>query len=466
MSTPAGATDSAWATAGLSSWQRPGLSIPEKFILAEFSFQLALLVPQLNVGALRVLWRTGAFAASLGLLVLLRGKTRPNATTIAALWVMALTALEIFHPTSNTFLSASAEAVMYIAILAPLFWMTRLRLDVRIFRRVVFMFWGYFTLSSMVGILQVYFPGRFQPQLSPVVASLGEAIEGLKIVLANGRKIFRPMGLTDMPGGAANAGMWAVLFGLGFLLAATPGRNRRWKQAAYVSSMMAGMMCIYLSQVRVLLVITMVWFVALMAILFWRQRWRQLGKMTLLVLLVVGGGLYASLRVGGANFSQRLATLGGSSKTTSVYTRSRGYFLYQTLYELIPDYPLGAGMGRWGMMNTYFGDNTDPSRKLVYVEIQWQGWVLDGGVPLVIAYLALLWLAMVSLWRIARKRGPLWLWAALCLAYDVGTIASCFDFTPFTGEIGLEFWFINALVLSAAYCIERQATAMPQVGWR
>jgi hypothetical protein len=312
----------------------------------------------------------------------------------------------------------------------------------------------------------VYFPGRFQPQLSPVVASLGEAIEGLKIVLANGRKIFRPMGLTDMPGGAANAGMWAVLFGLGFLLAATPGRNRRWKQAAYVSSMMAGMMCIYLSQVRVLLVITMVWFVALMAILFWRQRWRQLGKMTLLVLLVVGGGLYASLRVGGANFSQRLATLGGSSKTTSVYTRSRGYFLYQTLYELIPDYPLGAGMGRWGMMNTYFGDNTDPSRKLVYVEIQWQGWVLDGGVPLVIAYLALLWLAMVSLWRIARKRGPLWLWAALCLAYDVGTIASCFDFTPFTGEIGLEFWFINALVLSAAYCIERQATAMPQVGWR
>lgn len=447
MSTPAA---TAWgASVGAAPRRRRKLGVAEWFLLGEIVFQLALLVPSLNAGPLRVLWRVGVFAASLALLGMLRGKTRATPSNIAALWVIALLALEIFHPTSNTWLAAIAEFTMYVAILAPLFWMTRLRLDYQGFRRTLRLFWGYFGLSAAVGLLQVYFPGRFQPQLSPIVASMGSSVQGLKITLANGARMFRPMGLTDMPGGAADAGMWAVLFGLGFLLTARPGRTQWARRALYVASMVVGMVVIYLSQTRVLLVVLAVWFVSLLALLFWRQRWREFGLLLLLVGLLGAGGLRWARGVGGQQMLQRVETLTGGSQG-NLYARERGAFLSQTIHDLIPRYPLGAGLGRWGMMNTYFGNNRDPRRGLVYVEIQWQGWVLDGGLPLLAAYLALLAVTMWSLAKIARRRGPMAVWALLCLAYDLGTLALTFDYTPFTGEMGVEFWFVNALVLTAA----------------
>ncbi|HUX68200.1 MAG TPA: hypothetical protein VMV31_11995 [Terriglobales bacterium] len=446
MSAPAAAV---WGAPAARPGRRRKLGVAEWFLLGEILFQLALLVPVLNRGPLRVLWRVGVFAASLALLALLRGKTRANPSNIAAFWVMALLALEVFHPTSNTWLAAIAEFTMYVAILAPLFWMTRLHLDYPAFRRTLRLFWGYSSLSATVGLLQVYFPGRFQPQLSPIVASMGSSIAGLRITLASGARIFRPMGLTDMPGGAADAGMWAVLFGLGFLLTTPPGRTQTLRRALYLFTMVAGMAVIYLSQTRVLLVVLAVWFASLLALLFWRRRWREFGLLLLLVALLGAGGLRWAAGVGGAQTLRRVESLFGG-RHGNLYQRERGAFLAQTFHTLIPQYPLGAGLGRWGMMNTYFGDNHDPRRGLIYVEIQWQGWVLDGGLPLVFAYLALLALTLGSLARIARRRGPLAIWALLCLAYDVGALALTFDYTPFTGEVGLQFWFVNALVLAVA----------------
>ncbi|HVA64269.1 MAG TPA: hypothetical protein VNF74_11135 [Terriglobales bacterium] len=455
MSAPAAAV---WGVPAAPPGRRK-LGVAEWFLLGEIVFQLALLVPALNRGPLRVLWRMGVFAASLALLAMLRGKTRANASNLAALWVLALLALEVFHPTSNTWLAAIAECTMYVAILAPLFWMTRLRLDYLAFRRTLRLFWGYSALSASVGLLQVYLPGRFQPQLSPIVASMGSSVQGLKITLANGARMFRPMGLTDMPGGAADAGMWAVLFGLGFLLTVPPGRSQGAKRLLYVASMVVGMVVIYLSQTRVLLVVLAVWFATLLFLLVWRQRWREFGLLLLLVALLGAGGLRWAAGVGGSQMTQRVESLFRGSQG-NLYQQERGAFLSQTIHTLIPNYPLGAGLGRWGMMNTYFGDNHDPSRGLIYVEIQWQGWVLDGGLPLLAAYLALLGLTMLSLARIARRRGPLAVWALLCLAYDVGTLALTFDYTPFTGEMGLQFWFINALVLAVASC------PLPVASWR
>jgi hypothetical protein len=430
----------------------------EWFLIAEFGFQLALLWPQLDRGAARVVWRVGIFAVSLGLLVLLPGKTRRSPANVAALWVLAILGVELFHPLGNTWLSAIAEAGMYLAILAPLFWMTRLRVEERRFRRVIGILWGYASLSAAVGLLQVYFPGRFEPAISPMVASMGQDIAGLKIVLANGRTIFRPMGLTDVPGGAATAGMWAVLFGLGFLLTARPGRSQLPRRGIFLASMAVGVLAIYLSQDRALLVVLLVWFTALLGLLLWRRRWREFSALALLALALGAGALRVALRVGGADVAARLAALTGG-QAQSVYEQERGSFLRQTFATLLPEYPLGAGLGRWGMMNTYFGDNRNARRGLIYVEIQWQGWVLDGGVPLLTAYLLLLGLTLLSLWRVARRRGPIWMWAALCLAYDVGVLALTFDYTPFTGEPGLEFWFVNALVLATATYLDRRTAA-------
>lgn len=444
MSAPA----AAWSWSPPALFRRPRWTrAVELFLLGELGCQLALLAPGVDRGDLRIVLRTGVFAASLAMLALLPGRTRRTPANVAALWVLAILAFELLHPTTNSLAAGGAEVIMYLAILAPLFWMPRLRWDARSFSSLLHLFWAYFTLSALVGLAQVYFPGRFEPRLSPVVTSMGSAVEGLKITLANGRHIFRPMGLTDTPGGAADAGLWAVLFGLGFLLAAS-GRGRLLRRGLYFAGMFAGMIVIYLSQTRVLLVVVAVWLAALLGLLTWHRRWRQLALLLLLAAALGAVSLRVASRVGGRQMTARLATLTGGGHG-HVYDKARGEFLRQTFTTLIPQFPLGAGLGRWGMMNTYFGHNRDPRRGRIYVEIQWQGWVLDGGVPLLAAYLALLAATMITLGRLAARRGPLWSWALLCLAYDIGVVAMTFDYTPFTGEPGLQFWFLNALVLAA-----------------
>ena len=84
-------------------------------------------------------------------------------------------------------------------------------------------------------MLQVIFPGRFQPRISQVVEEQGVIAEGLKIELANGERVLRPMGLTDVPGGAATAGMYAIVFGAGFLLTAHCAACALWRPAAWAS---------------------------------------------------------------------------------------------------------------------------------------------------------------------------------------------------------------------------------------
>lgn len=433
------------------------------FIAVEILCQLALLVPALNAGPVRVLWRVGVFALSLFFLVAVRGRARSSPPAVAALWVVALLVLEIFHPTSNSWLAAGAECAMNLAILAPLFWVGRLRFDRTVCRRALLLFWAFYTASAVAGILQVHDPGRFQPRLSPIVASMGADVAGLKITLANGHQVFRPMGLTDMPGGAASAGLWAVLFGLAFLLTSAEGARALWKRVLFALSMVAGMMCMVLSQTRVLLVVVAVWFAVLVALLLWRRRWRQLAMLVLLGAVIAAAGLSLSVAIGGRGVSRRLATVASTSAAERTYAQERGLFLSDAFRHLLPRYPLGAGLGRWGMMNTYFGNNRDPRRGLIYVEIQWQGWVLDGGAPLLAAYLLLLGLTLLALARIARRGGPMAMWASVCLAYDVAMLAFTFDATPFTGELGLEFWFINALVLTAAASIaaERPGPVAP-----
>jgi hypothetical protein len=443
-----------------ASWAAPaarrrGLSAPEWFLVLEMGCQLALLAPALNGGPMRVAWRVGGFAASLLLLAGLRGRTRANAVNVAALWVIGLFLVEMLNPMSNTWISRLAVVGMAVASLAPLFWMTRLRFPEGLFERILRLFWAYYTLGAGVGLLQVYFPGRFQPQLSPVVLGLGQDVEGLKITLANGVHMFRPMGLTDTPGGAATAGLWAVLFGLGFLLTVRPSHHAWAQKLIYLGSMIAGMMIIYLSQQRALLVVVAIWFAALLAILLWRQRWRESALLAGLVVVLALGSFRVAAGVGGRDMIQRVTSLGGG-QGEQLYRQERGTFLAQAFGDFLHQYPLGAGLGRWGMMNQYFGDPTRAQSGTLYVEIQWQAWVLDGGAPMLAAYLLLLLLTAWSLFRLARQRQRLWLWAALCLAYDVGVLALTFDYTPFTGQMGLEFWFLNALVLAAVAASGRE----------
>jgi hypothetical protein len=135
-----------------------------------------------------------------------------------------------------------------------------------------------------------------------------------------------------------------------------------------------------------------------------------------------------------------------------VYYSNRGYFLEGTLEHYVPEYPLGAGLGRYGMANAYFGNNGDPSRPPLWVEIQWTAWVLDGGVLVMVLYPLALLLTALWAFRLALQRedpGEFWLWGSIIFAYDLGAIALTFSYPFFMSQAGMEFWLLNAALFGA-----------------
>jgi hypothetical protein len=104
------------------------------------------------------------------------------------------------------------------------------------------------------------------------------------------------------------------------------------------------------------------------------------------------------------------------------------------------------------MMHYYFGNRGDPRNAPIWVEVQLTGWLLDGGVPLILTYtLAILTtLGVASGIAVTRLPDPLPVWAALILAYDLGAVALTFNYPLFIGQGGLEFWLLNACLFGAA----------------
>jgi hypothetical protein len=411
------------------------------------------------LGALRMVWRCASFGLSLALLGLVPGRGPGHPCRSWAPVILGLVALGFLHPTTNTLAAAGAQWALYLAVLAPLFWTSRMRVEPAMLRRLLLLFWAFQTASAAVGVLQVTFPGRFQPNLSTVYTSLDEdRLASLKVTLANGERVFRPMGLTDAPGGAAYAGMYAVLFGVGFLLLDRRGLVR----LAAVAGMGVGLFCIYLSQTRSVLIMTGVSAASLAAVLALRGDWgRLLTVLTVAVVVVVVSFSWA-VAVGGKSVTDRLSTL-TADRADDVYYRNRGHFLEETLDYWLPRYPFGAGLGRWGMMNQYFGDKKDLYAESLWVEIQWTGWLFDGGVPLVLVYAGALVLACATAWRVARSRlpGGLPLAGALILAYDVGAASVTFNYPLFIGQGGLEFWLLNAALFAAACTAARPRAPTP-----
>jgi hypothetical protein len=149
--------------------------------------------------------------------------------------------------------------------------------------------------------------------------------------------------------------------------------------------------------------------------------------------------------------SNRLETL-TDDDPRQIYYRNRGVFLEYTVEELIPKFPLGAGLGRWGMIYSYLGNTDDPERGSLWAEIQLTGWVYDGGILMIAAYGLALALAMrQAVWIAVRAPfSPLWIWGAMLFAYDVGALAMTFSYPVFIGQAGMEFWLFNAALISAA----------------
>ena len=239
----------------------------------------------------------------------------------------------------------------------------------------IMLLWAFHTLSAVVGVLQVYYPERFAPDPTFIEESLGEMAAGLKVEVSGGEMIYRPFGLTDSPGGAAVSGAFVVLVGL-FMIRA---RGLMW-QIAGIASVVVGMFCIYLSYFRSVFIVTVVSVLGLVAGLIARG---QVGRAMAVAVsaAIVATSVFVWAASVGRGVSDRFATL-TEDDPTDVYQSNRGHFLTDTLQIYLPRYPMGAGLGRYGMMNRYFGTSSNPDSQPLWAEIQSTAWVYDGGVLL------------------------------------------------------------------------------------
>jgi len=415
------------------------------YIAAQFIFQLILLIP--GTHSIRFLLRISAFAMSLLLFAVIPRNAPKYPSTNAAYLVMLIMLLEFcLHPDINSINAGIAQSLMYLAILGPIFWVRGLKITPTGFESAIFLIWGFYTLSSIFGVLQVYYPGSFQPPISDLVANNAFKGTDLMIKLANGAEVYRPMGLSDSPGGAGNAGFYAFLCGMSI---AFKSGNIILKIIG-ISSAFIGLFCIYLSQIRSILIFCGISMLFLALILFITGQFIRFAGLISSVTSIFTAAFSWATVVGGDTVIKRFSALTDGSPD-QVYGEHRGAFLQATI-DLSFIYPLGAGLGRWGMINGYFGDDSYTVSQPIWVEIQWTGWLLDGGIPMILSYSLALYSACHTTWRIAtnRKLGDFAFWGAVIFAYNIGTIAICFGYPLFMSQIGMEFWLLNTMLFVAA----------------
>ncbi|NET71644.1 MAG: hypothetical protein F6K62_12135 [Sphaerospermopsis sp. SIO1G2] len=430
-----------------SFWEKLDWNWTHTFIAVQFCLQILLLFPA--IGIFRAPIRVAAFGIGLFFLIWLpKEEKKKHPATVPAVIVLLIMLLQFcLHPYINSITAALAQAIMYIAILSPLFWVRGIKITPHAFESLMFLMWGINVLSTIFGVLQVYYPGQFQLSLSTVIQNNPFQGENLLITLANGSQTYRPMGLTDVPGGAATSGLYALLFGV---VIALRNKNPIIRILGIVSGGL-GLFCIYLTQLRSVLVLAAISMIVLTVVLL---RVGQIGRATAMIFGTTGlffGSFLWAIAIGGQSTLERINSLFAQSPQ-EVYQQNRGIFLQETIERLLPQYPLGAGLGRWGMINSYFGDNTDLVSQPIWVEIQWTGWLLDGGLPLIFAYIFTIYFACTTAWKIAinRQLGDFALWGGLIFAYDIGVIALTFNYPIFMSQGGMTFWLLNAALFVAA----------------
>jgi hypothetical protein len=416
------------------------------FMLIQFIFQLLLLVP--GIGAVRTAVRVGSFGLSLYLLTKNDDRTVDYPVRFLAYGILLVLFLSLcfsFH--LNSIPAGLGQIAMYLAILGPLLWASKLPLSAQGFRNLLTLLWAFQAISSVFGLLQTYFPAQFQFQVSSVYEN-NPNLEGLKIVLENGMSIYRPSGLTDQPGGAALAGFYTVLFGIAFFL---EGKSKYLSKLGLASTFI-GFFCIYMSQIRNLLIATCLCISCLLVVLAFTRNFKRAATLIGTIQPMILGTFGWAVAVGGTKTLDRITSLFAGS-AEDVYRQNRGHFLEDTINILLPKYPWGAGLGRWGMMNAYFGKNGNPLTDQIWVEIQWTGWLLDGGIPLILAYTSALILASYLTLKISfdrQRQDELSFWGAVIFSYNIGIIMITFNYPVFISQMGMEFWLLNAALFGAA----------------
>ena len=425
------------------------------FLAVQFGCQCALMAEWLG-GRWRLYFRAASFASSLFMLFFIQGRpVQPHPARLLGVSLLGLMGLGLLHSDSDT-VAGIAHWIFNIAIWAPLFWVGRITVTAKTVWNLLMMFWGFNLVSSVVGVLQVYYPERFAPSAEFVKSLLGIMADALLIELADGRQVWRPFGLSDNPGGASVAGSMTVIIGLAIFTM----RSNRWLKTLAVLGISTGVFCIYICEIRSIMVTTVLGAGVMLMLQVLQGRTSRAFATMLIVPLVIVLGLSWTNALSDNRVQRRVQSLGEAS-TTAVYYQNRGRFIEYSLLEELPQYPLGAGLGRYGMMAAYFSDPTNTRRTILWAEVQLSAWLYDGGLLMIVLGYGAVIVACVSTYRIAVSRNlpPLLCeCAGIITALNAGWLAITFTYVLFLSQSGLIFWMLNAAVFAAAAPI-RLATA-------
>jgi hypothetical protein len=191
---------------------------------------------------------------------------------------------------------------------------------------------------------------------------------------------------------------------------------------------------------------------ALIGLFALRGDWKRATLLGLGALIVFAAATAWVIRAGGSGMVERFLTLINEPLGQNYY-RNRGFFLEYMWQEQLPQYPLGAGLGRWGQIYNVFGDKTpSPVRGMLWSEVQFVAWLYDGGVPLIVLDSAAIALALFGAMRIARRcpDEEVGFWAAAVGALGLNVLAQCFGSMPFIGPTGVQFWALFAAIHAAS----------------
>ena len=428
------------------------------FLAVQCASVAALTVEAL--GSLRIVLRVLPFGMSLAYLACLPAGGPRYPLRLWATAGLAVMSLGLLHPEANTLLAGVAQIALTLAVWGPVYWVGRIAVTGDVVRRVMLLVWAFNTLSAAVGVLQVYDPARFAPDPAFVRQLGGSDAEDLKIRLDDGTEVFRPMGLSDSPGGAALAANAAVVMGIGVALA--------YRSAVLKAAVAAGagvaMFCLYLCQVRSLLILTAISVLCMLVLVSVRGRARAALYIGLVAVAgpVIGYGWATA--VGQSAVVGRLETLWEGSPA-EVYYSNRGVFVEDTLDRILPTYPFGAGLGRWGMMSYYFGDPNRRDSPPLWAEMTLTGWVYDGGLLLVLLGYGAMIVALGFALRVAvTHSSPLHAnAAAVVAAVSAAAFATTISAHVFVAQSGMMYLLLNALLYAA---VRDRASTRPAVGGR
>lgn len=421
----------------------------EWFAVAQTAIPALLFLP--GSQALRLPIRVGVYGLALAGIGLWWFRGAPRVARHPAqgwLWLMTLwLSVMIFHPLTSSTSGGVAQVALYVSIYGALVWVPPAVDDRRGLVRILAILLVCNGLNALVGVLQVYDPARWMPpELSFAFTQNRNALDGATYVGAHGQRIVRPPGLFDTPGAVCGPGTVAALLGLIFALEPFVW----WKRAGALVLSGLGLAAIYLSHVRANLVITLGMMAVYCALLVVQRRPTRASLFAALCAGVLVAAFLGSSLLGGESIAKRFSSL-LADDPRAVYYQNRGQQLAVGFGELSSDYPLGAGLARWGMMRAYFADPSNLDSTALWAEIQPTAWVIDGGLVLVALYGAALVAAALYQWRLVRLlRDPDdRIWTAAVIAANAGTIALVFSFVPFNTQVGLQFWFLEGALHGA-----------------